>query len=121
MELLPAIPARKALGDALQVVVDFLLSCHRTGGGDLRDGEEWKRVSAWGGREALSLPGLLSQVPLHSRYEAVQREGQLSEDVEEDPSRELSGTCQQDCQCLERKKGGCHTWLPLKGTVRQIS
>lgn len=40
MELLPAIPARKALGDALQVVVDFLLSCHRTGGGDLRDGEE---------------------------------------------------------------------------------
>lgn len=63
MEQLPAIPAGKAPGDALQIVVDPLLSCHWTGGGGLRDGEEWKQVPAWGGRETpyLAFPGALTQ------------------------------------------------------------
>lgn len=63
MKQLCAIPARIVLGDALQVVVDPLLSCHRTGGGGLRDGEEWKQVPAWGGRETpyLAFPAALAQ------------------------------------------------------------
>jgi len=71
-----------------------LPSCHRAERGDLRDGGEWKRVPARGGKRIPSWPPSLAQLPLSNRYGALECEGPTNEDAGEDPSRVFPGMSQ---------------------------
>ena len=54
--------------------------------GDLGQGGEWKQVSAWGGRRALSLPISPSHLPLYNRYASLEH-GSRNNDVDESLSQ----------------------------------
>lgn len=69
-------------------------SRHQAEGGDLKHEGEWKKVPAQGCRRISSQPLLPSQVPLCSRYEALEHEGQADDTGEEGLSGGLSGTGQ---------------------------
>ena len=76
--------------EALQEAEVPLPSCHQAGG-DLRDGGEWIRVPARGGRRIPSRSPSPSQLPLHNRYGALELEDRVNEDqgVDEALSREV--------------------------------
>jgi len=71
-------------------------SCHQAERGDLRDGEEWKRVPARGGKRVSPRPPSPAQLPLSNRYGALKCEGLATEEVGvgEAPSGGLSRTSQ---------------------------
>ena len=75
---LPSLRRRQQM-EAPQEAEVPLPSC-RQAGGDLRDGGEWIRVPARGGRRIPSRSPSPSQLPLHSRYGALELEDQASED-----------------------------------------
>ncbi|KGL90143.1 hypothetical protein N301_00086, partial [Charadrius vociferus] len=74
--------------EALPEVDDPLPSCHQAEGGDLRDKGEWRQVPPWRGKQNPSRPPSPSQLPLCNRYGALEIEGQMTEDGEDDPSSE---------------------------------
>lgn len=55
-----------------------LPSVHQAEDSDLRDGGKQKYVSAWYSKQIPSLPSLPSQIPLYWRCEAMELEGQSS-------------------------------------------
>jgi len=65
---------------------DPLPSCHQAERGDLRDGGEWKRVPARGGKQIPSRPPSSAQLALSNRYGALECEGPANEDVGEGPA-----------------------------------
>jgi len=78
-------------------VVDPLPYHHQAEGEDLGDREERKQVSAWHHRQTLSsIPWVL----LCNRFEALELEGEMSEDAVEGPPRSLS-TARQSTPCLK--------------------
>jgi len=59
---------------------DALPSLHLAECSDLRDRRQWQQVPAWCSRRVFSMTTSPSQVPLHSRYKAVQVEPNNDED-----------------------------------------
>ena len=58
-------------------------------GGDLRDGEEWKQISSWCHRQTPSRATSVAQVPLHNRFQTLDLEGEVSDDMVEGTCRTL--------------------------------
>ena len=73
-------------GDAPQSVVKPIPRPCQAEVGDQKDEEGWKRVLVQHCRQPPSLPTSLPQAPLHSRFEALDLEGELGEDVVAGPS-----------------------------------
>lgn len=88
-------PWEKCSGlEAQQELWEPRSSHHQAEGGDLKYEGEWKKVPAQGCRRIPSQPLLPSWVPLRSRYEALEHEGQAHDIGEEGQSGGLSGTGQ---------------------------
>ena len=110
MEPHPALHEAKA---APQEEEDPLPSCHRAERGTLRDGGEWKRVPAQGGRRIPSWPPSPAQLPLSNRYGALECHGPAKEDGGEGPSGGLPRTSQSAPRITaalakKKRKGNCH-------------
>ncbi|XP_066858120.1 uncharacterized protein [Anser cygnoides] len=80
---------KKHWGETPQIVVDPLPCCCQAEGVDLGYEEEWKRVPAWRCRQRPSLLASPSQVPVHNRFEALELERPVGEDVFKSPPRRL--------------------------------
>jgi len=73
-------------GDVPQNVVEPLHCCCWAEVGDQKHEEGWKRVPVWHCGQPSSLPISLQQAPLHNRFQALDVEGEVGEDVAEGPS-----------------------------------
>ncbi|KAK4823952.1 hypothetical protein QYF61_008338 [Mycteria americana] len=70
---------------------------HRAEGSSLKEESERRRVHARGGRQRPSLPTSPPQVPLYSRYEALEVEGQSMEDGDDSPSKPEVSPRSEEC------------------------
>lgn len=99
VDWLPAIHVRKELGWYPSNSGGSFCCCQAKGG-DLRDEKEWKQVSAQCCRQIPCLPTSFPRFEkLHNRFEALEFEGKVSENVVGDPPRRLSRV-RQSTPCL---------------------